>query len=75
MRLRAGLTPVEILVNGVAREVPGGTSVADLVRLLGLVPEQVAVERNGRLVPRAEHGRVQLVAGDRLEVVTLVGGG
>jgi sulfur carrier protein len=49
--------------------------VEDLVRALALAPEQVAVERNQRLVPRSEHARTRLGEGDRIEVVTLVGGG
>jgi thiamine biosynthesis protein ThiS len=35
----------------------------------------VAVERNLQIVPRARHGETALADGDRLEVVTLVGGG
>jgi len=63
------------LVNGEEREVAAGTSVAELVRELGLASERVAIERNGRIVRRAEHGRTVLEEGDRVEVVTLVGGG
>jgi len=66
---------VRILVNGEEREVAAGTSVAELVRELGLASERVAIERNGRIVRRAEHGRTVLEEGDRVEVVTLVGGG
>ena len=66
---------MEVTVNGAAREVPAEATVAELVRELGLARERVAVERNGRIVPRAEHERTHLAAGDRLEVVTLVGGG
>jgi len=35
----------------------------------------VAVERNRRVVPRAEQARETLADGDDLEVVTFVGGG
>ncbi len=66
---------IPIEVNGVAREVPEGTSVAALVELLELRPEQVAVERNAQLVRRSERATTRLAAGDRVEVVTLVGGG
>jgi len=66
---------VRIVVNGEEREVAAGTSVAELVRELGLASERVAIERNGRIVRRAEHGRTVLEEGDRVEVVTLVGGG
>jgi thiazole synthase len=66
---------VEIHLNGDPRRVPAGATVADLVADLGLLPEQVAVERNERLVPRRDHAATPLEPGDRIEVVTLVGGG
>lgn len=66
---------MRIHVNGEPRACEPGTTVADLVRTLGLVPEQVAVERNRALVPRARRAEVVLEDGDRVEVVTLVGGG
>ncbi len=64
-----------ILVNGERRQVQDGASVADLVRELELAPEQVAVERNRRLVRQADSGATRLESGDVLEIVTLVGGG
>lgn len=69
------MTTIEIELNGERTELPLNTSVAQLVRRLELAPEQVAVERNRRIVRRAEHASVVLVAGDVIEVVTLVGGG
>jgi thiamine biosynthesis protein ThiS len=66
---------IEITLNGEPQHVPEGTSVADLIGRLELVPEQVAVERNRSLVRRAEHASTRLEAGDEVEVVTLVGGG
>jgi len=67
---------VRILLNGAERELaPETATVAHLIRELDLATEQVAVERNRRLVPRAEHDQTELAEGDELEVVTLVGGG
>jgi len=66
---------IEIRLNGETKSVPEGTSVATLVAGLGLRPEVVAVERNGRIVRRAEHATTALQPGDELELVTLVGGG
>jgi sulfur carrier protein len=66
---------IRIQVNGKARSVAGGTSVDAFVAELGLRPEVVAIEVNEELVRRAERGRTILKDGDRLEVVTLVGGG
>ena len=69
------MASIQVEVNGEKRALPEASSVADLVRALGLSAEQVAVERNERLVRRADFARTALAAGDRLEVVTLVGGG
>ncbi|MSR62269.1 MAG: sulfur carrier protein ThiS [Planctomycetes bacterium] len=66
---------MKVWVNDAERELPAGCTVAALVHALGLRPEQVAVERNQRLVPRRTHATEVLADGDRLEVVTLVGGG
>ena len=68
-------TIVNILVNGTPREVPQGTTVADLLSQLEMAARHVAVEVNLKLVPRARHREFRLSEADRLEVVTLVGGG
>ena len=64
-----------ITVNGAERRVPAGTTVSGLVRLLEIEGARVAVERNLDVVPRATWAEAQLAEGDRVEVVTFVGGG
>jgi sulfur carrier protein len=66
---------MQLTVNGQQREVPADTTVAELLRLLNFDHRTVAVERNLELVPRARHAETRLAEGDRLELVTLVGGG
>ncbi|MCH5378329.1 MAG: sulfur carrier protein ThiS [Planctomycetes bacterium] len=66
---------MNIYVNGQPREIPQGSTVADLLVQMELEPRLVAVEVNLEVVPRAQHGRHGLQDGDRLEIVTLVGGG
>jgi sulfur carrier protein len=66
---------MKIQVNGQPREVGDGSTVANLLGELGLTQPHVAVELNLEVVPRAQHGDTELHDGDRLEVVTLVGGG
>jgi len=66
---------IDVVINGETRTVVQGTTVASLVELLGLGDRRVAVERNREVVPRAEHASTVLTSGDRLEVVTFVGGG
>ena len=66
---------INIVINGQARTVDEGTTVSGLIGELGLAGRPVAVERNREVVPRAVHASTVLAAGDRLEVVTFVGGG
>lgn len=66
---------MEIIVNEKPREVEPGATVAELLSQLSLEPRFVAVERNLQIVPRADHADCVLQPGDRLEIVTLVGGG
>jgi sulfur carrier protein len=66
---------MQIEVNGQTRELADGSSIADLLRQLEVTQPHVAVEVNLEVVPRARHAETTLYDGDRLEVVTLVGGG
>ena len=66
---------IEIVVNGAAKKVARGTTVAGLIAELGLRERRVAVERNREVVPRDCHAACELEAGDRLELVAFVGGG
>ena len=66
---------MQIVVNGTSQELDSQATVAQLLERLKLAPIRVAVELNEELVPRKEFDRTGLNAGDRLEIVTLVGGG
>jgi len=66
---------IQVSVNGESLRVPSGSSIADVLRQLSLDKARVAVEHNLRVVPRAEHASLRLNHGDRLEIVTFVGGG
>ena len=66
---------VPCTVNGEPFAAAAGASARDVVVALGLEGRPIAVEVNERVVPRADLGNCMLQAGDRLEIVTLVGGG
>jgi sulfur carrier protein len=66
---------MNIHVNGQARDIAAGSTVAALLEELSVAQPHVAVELNLEVVPRAQHDDTRLHEGDRLEVVTLVGGG
>jgi sulfur carrier protein len=66
---------ISITVNGEDRAIAAPTTVADLLREIGLDSRKVAVERNLAIVPRSTYGSIALAAGDRLEIVHFIGGG
>lgn len=66
---------MEIVVNGEPRRIAAAMTVAELLAELKVPARGVAVEVNLQIVPRAQHAEQRLQAGDRLEVVSLVGGG
>lgn len=66
---------MRILINGEQLTVPDGAGVCELLEQFGLAPERVAVEVNETLVRRAAFAEAKLAEGDRVEIVTLVGGG
>ena len=66
---------MEIIINGESHQVAEAITVAELLVELELGTKYVAVEVNRQLVPRQEHVEHRLNSADRLEIVTLVGGG
>lgn len=64
-----------IVVNGEERAVKPGDTVGDLLVALGLGNGRVAIERNLKILPRAEWAVTKIEAGDRYEIVQFVGGG
>jgi sulfur carrier protein len=66
---------MQITVNGQNRQIAQAMTVAELLQQLGLAGKPLAVEVNLELVPRQRHADRPLADGDRIEIVTLVGGG
>ena len=66
---------MQITVNGKPREVNEGCTLQQLVESLALKGDRIATERNLVVVPRASYAETVLNEGDRLEIVTFVGGG
>ena len=66
---------MNLTVNGDARDVPDSLTVRELLEHLSVPKGRVAVEVNLKVVPKARFEEHRLVEGDRLEIVTFVGGG
>lgn len=52
-----------------------GKTIAQVLRERAVDLSNVAVEKNGQIVPKSQYGRVQLKADDVVEIVSFVGGG
>ncbi|MFC1705394.1 sulfur carrier protein ThiS [Planctomycetota bacterium] len=66
---------MQITVNGKDLEVEEPATVRDLLQQLGIEPIGCAIELNRRIVRKSDIASTQIQAGDRIELVTLVGGG
>jgi thiamine biosynthesis protein ThiS len=64
-----------VTVNGEARAIPGGSSIAAMLQAIGLDPRKVAVEHNLEVVPRSTFEDVEVREDDKFEIVHFVGGG
>ncbi len=67
--------PITLVVNGETHNSLSQTPLPDLLQQLGFNPRLVAVEYNGEILHRQFWSETKLQQGDRLEVVTIVGGG
>ena len=66
---------MRIQVNGEPRGCRVGTTIAELLRELDITTERVAVELNLEVLDRAEFNRRGLKEGDRVEIMSFIGGG
>ncbi len=66
---------IKLQVNGENHSCSSQTSLPELLQQLGFNPRLVAVEYNGEILHRQFWTQTIIQPGDRLEVVTIVGGG
>jgi len=66
---------MQIVLNGKPESIVEPMTVAELLRGKELAPIRVAVEINEELIPRRTFVETILRDGDRVEIVTFVGGG
>ena len=66
---------IRIVVNGESRQVPSGSTIADVLRALEVNPERVAVELNREIIRRPDWPSTELIEAAELEIVHFVGGG
>ena len=64
-----------VQVNENSVETPTGITLLELLKQLEIMTPHIAVEVNLAIIPFESHADYILSEGDRLEIVTLVGGG
>ncbi len=66
---------IALTVNGKTREIAEPMTLLGLLQAHHVDPRLIAVEYNGEILRRDRYDAVTLSAGDRLEIVHMVGGG
>ena len=62
-------------INGEVGLLGNPCTLKELLEQRGCVPDRVAVELNGEVVPKADYAATMLSDDDKIELVTFVGGG
>ena len=66
---------MQIIVNGESTEIREGLTAVELVHILDLVDQRIAMEVNLEIVPRGKYDSFIFQPGDKVEVVRAIGGG
>jgi sulfur carrier protein len=69
------IEPIELQINGEPRTCLPQTTLPQLLVEMGLNPRLLAVEYNGEILHHQFWEQTEIQARDRLEIVTIVGGG
>lgn len=66
---------IEIVINGQTVQIPSDQSIDRLLERLGICHRAIAVELNSEIQLRSGFDSTIIESGDKVEIVTLVGGG
>lgn len=69
------MSEITVTINGDPWQCPPGIPLLEALARLGFDPRLVALEYNGEILHRHRWPIAKLQAGDRIEIVTIVGGG
>lgn len=66
---------MQVTVNGEAKELVDGMTIAELLELLHIQAAMLAVEHNRKILSKEEFPATKIAAGDIIEIIRFVGGG
>jgi sulfur carrier protein len=69
------MATITLEINGESRTISPVANVRELLHLLGIAEERVAVELNRRIIHRDDWEKTEISDRDRIEIVQFVGGG
>lgn len=69
------MAQIKIILNGEEKSFEQGTTIANLIDILELDLNKIAVERNLEIVDIDNFSQVILNDGDKMEIVHFIGGG
>ena len=65
----------KIQLNGSSYEINGGTNLNQLLNMLKIQKNKVAIELNGEIVEKNKYPEIILNKNDKVEIVQFIGGG
>ncbi len=66
---------MKITVNEEDKEIPYGSTIETLLKILDITVEGIAVEMNKQVIPKTRHNVTFLRDDDKIEIIQMVGGG
>tara|TARA_B110000483_G_scaffold20723_1_gene23243 strand:+ start:803 stop:1012 length:210 start_codon:yes stop_codon:yes gene_type:complete len=66
---------IAVHINGTIKEIQTGTTISALTNDLDVAHKKIALEINEEIIPRSQFDSRILQNGDKIEIVTAVGGG
>ena len=69
------LNVAKIQLNGSYYEINGGTNLNQLLNMLKIQKNKVAIELNGEIVEKNKYPEIILNKNDKVEIVQFIGGG
>lgn len=66
---------MEVIVNGNQQRINPASSLQDLLESLKVTQGRIAVELNGKIIPKSTFEQQRLNDGDKIEIVQAIGGG
>jgi sulfur carrier protein len=66
---------IVVQINEKSVEVKKGSTITDVVNHLGLNPKNIAIEVDGKIIPKSKHDSFVIENKSIIEVISFVGGG